>query len=496
MSQLGAKRDIGGMRSLAALLGPAACALGIAAALGAQSPTVSRRDLADAYLQIDRLAARRGIPAARRTEWNQAFDRTTLAFFGGDYTRVLREMHDLLARMSGDSAVGSPTRQVLQLRAQVQPYALIAGRGSAPELQLTLMYPDPALGTRERVLQWRIVDAGGVTRASGEQSVLPDLAAGTTIAAALPAGSVINAPGKYRVEVSFAGAALGLRADFLVLGAPAERTQAELQRAIAALPASTDAHDVAAMRARAALVTEAPDPGNSAAFLANQVTLANDVRTEIRTAAAGQRPFAFRTGDYWRVILGPAGPIPMRIYAPRDARAGVQLPVVIAFHGAGADENMFFEGYGAGRLRQLADSVGFLLVSPLTIPFVQDAAALDSTLAVLQRDYLIDRATVYVLGHSLGGAAAWKAASERRSAVRAAAVIAPAVNAPASSAFPATLIVGAEADLVIPITRVRVTYEQASAAGAAVEFSLAEGWGHTLVVGARLDDVVRWLFRH
>jgi hypothetical protein len=113
--------------------------------LAAQGMVVTRRDLADAYMQVDRAAMTTGLPAERRAEWNRSFDRTTLAFFGGNFAKVLRDMHDLLARMTGDSAVASPTRQLLPLRLEGGQRVLVAGRDRALEVSATVMYVDSTL---------------------------------------------------------------------------------------------------------------------------------------------------------------------------------------------------------------------------------------------------------------------------------------------------------------------------------------------------------------
>jgi predicted esterase len=157
---------------------------------------------------------------------------------------------------------------------------------------------------------------------------------------------------------------------------------------------------------------------------------------------------------------------------------------------------MFLEGYGAGRLKALADSVGFILVSPETNAMIRDIAGFDSTLAMLEREYVIDRASIYVVGHSMGAAAAMRLASERRHVVRAAVLLAGVGVPPINGQMSPTLFIGAETDLVIPITRVRASYDAAVATGAVVEFRQADGWGHTLVVGTRLNEAVHWLFIH
>ena len=496
VSRLWAARDIAGMRPIIRT----ALALGLllpttALPLVAQGTVVTRRDLADAYLQVDRVAMTYGLPAERRAEWNRSFDRTTLAFFGGNFAKVLRDMHDLLARMTGDSAVASPTRQLLPLRLEAGQRVLVSGRDRALEVSATVMYVDSTL-PQARTLNLRVLDSAGTSLARGTLVVPANAVAGQAATTRLDLGAIINGVGRYRIEATLPGAKVSRSTDVFIMGESAESARSRLQQAIAALPATVDPQSLGAVRARAALITERPDPSSSAQFLADPVALTAAVEREVRALGRGEKPFTLRAGDQWRTITGPAGAIPMRIYAPRGVSLGARMPVVFALHGAGADENMFFEGYGAGRMKALADSLEFILVSPETNAMMRDIAGFDSTIAVLEREYVIDRSTIYVLGHSMGAAATMRLASERNSMVRAAVLLAGGGVPPANGRMSPLLFIGAETDLVIPIARVRASYDAAVAAGAVVEFRQADGWGHTLVVGARLDEAVRWLFVH
>lgn len=470
-------------------------ALPVSVASQAAAPqVVTRQDLADAYQLVDSLVSVRPIPAARRSDWNQRFDRTTLAFLSGDLGRTLREMHGLVAEMIGDTAAAGPTRQVLPLRIEPGQRILVTGRDRALEVSATVRYLVPGTARVPRELTVRVRDSQGAVLIRGTLVVPAAFGPGAAATITLDAAPIINGAGRYRLEASVEGTTLAIGTDIHVLGESADDIRARLLRQIAALPASVDPQDRATVRARAELITESPNSAQSAQFLASPTALAAEVGREVAALAAGRKAYELRTGDYWRVIGGPSGPIPARLFAPRAVTLGSAVPVVIALHGAGADENIFFEGYGNGRLRALADSVGFILLTPQTTPFGADAAALDSALTALERLYVIDRNAVFVIGHSMGGAAAVKLASERRAAVRAAVVVAGVGAVPANGQMSPTLFIGAGADLVIPPARVRAAYQQAVTAGALAEYQEAEGWGHTLVVGARIDDVVRWLF--
>lgn len=494
------KRDIAGMsqmprglrirRSLRA----AALLLTIVAPTAtAQDGSVTRRDLADAYLTVDQLAMSRGLPEAQRATWNRDFDRTTLAFFGGDYARVLREMHDLVARLSGDSATASPTRNLLALRLRGEPRALVAGRDNALAAEVRVMYADPTLSLPRR-LSVALRTEDGRVLAQRTLTVPAQTPTGAVTRVEFDPAAIVNAPGRYTLEAQLAGSTLSLTSDIYVLPAPADSLRTRLLRALQDAPASQHPQAAASARARIGLIVETPAEDNSAQFIANPAALATAVASEVEAIAAGRNPYALRVGDTWRTMTGPAGEVPFRIYAPREAALGSRLPVVIALHGAGADENMFLEGYGDGRLRALADSVGFLLVSPNTTALMRDIAAFDTLLAVLDREYVVDRNALYVLGHSMGGAATVRLATERRAQIRAAAVIAGVGAVPPRGEMSPLLMLAAETDLVIPAARVYTAARAMQAAGATVEYDVAMGWGHTLVVGVQLDAVVRWLF--
>ena len=40
--------------------------------------------------------------------------------------------------------------------------------------------------------------------------------------------------------------------------------------------------------------------------------------------------------------------VPFRVFAPPTSDDGAKRPLIIALHGAGGDENMFMDAYGAG----------------------------------------------------------------------------------------------------------------------------------------------------
>jgi predicted esterase len=85
-----------------------------------------------------------------------------------------------------------------------------------------------------------------------------------------------------------------------------------------------------------------------------------------------------------------------RAKIPKAARP--DAPVVIALHGAGGSENMFFESYGAGAAPAEAAKRGWVFMSPRSTP-----GAVPACLAWLREERGIKPRKVFVMGHSMGG---------------------------------------------------------------------------------------------
>ncbi len=104
-----------------------------------------------------------------------------------------------------------------------------------------------------------------------------------------------------------------------------------------------------------------------------------------------------KTGQFWLTLNSLA----VRMLAPAAAKAGQPLPLVIALHGAGGSENMFFETYGAGAIAKLCEQRGWLLVSPRGTGMKPERVA--ELIDAMDKLYPVDRRRVFVVGHSMGG---------------------------------------------------------------------------------------------
>jgi predicted peptidase len=146
-------------------------------------------------------------------------------------------------------------------------------------------------------------------------------------------------------------------------------------------------------------------------------------------------------GDQRRSYRFAAGEVdsPYRIHVPTDWDGASSLPLAMFLHGSGSDENSYLDQNNQQMLA-LAQEHGYLLVSPrghtgaygnflrLTAPFGDEAAAAElmaqvtpesertnelserdviNVLELVSSEYPIDRASMFLFGHSMGSGGTW-----------------------------------------------------------------------------------------
>jgi predicted esterase len=174
---------------------------------------------------------------------------------------------------------------------------------------------------------------------------------------------------------------------------------------------------------------------------------------------------------------------------------------------------MFVEAYGAGRLRVLAQSERFVVISPQTNLFAAGGvqgmlSALHGMLAEAEARYPVDRSSVLVVGHSMGAGVAWQLAmasqnQDERSAgiepIRAVACLAGPCGplglavGDRDVAFPRLLLISGELDPLASPARMEQAAIAATTRGVHLTYRELPNQGHTLMVGAILDEVIEWL---
>jgi pimeloyl-ACP methyl ester carboxylesterase len=139
----------------------------------------------------------------------------------------------------------------------------------------------------------------------------------------------------------------------------------------------------------------------------------------IAAPAADQPPFfgPQRTGQDWLRVPVAGTTVVLRLLVPPGLAA--PTPLVLALHGAGGSENLFFDVYGDGAIVTECARRGWLLAAPRGGLTSTDLPALVDALA---QHWPIDPKHIFLVGHSMGAAQAIAAATrtpERFAAVAA-----------------------------------------------------------------------------
>lgn len=461
----------------------------------AEAP-VTRADLGWAYMRLER-AYFSNLPtdSSRVAEINQAFDTATKKFFTGKFAETIAEVNDLTASL----IVKEPSpllATALSFKPIVDPPVSHLDKPRDIRIGISPIYPTDVPSGTNLELQLRPI-AGG-ERVVSKPISLDDLTAPSenlnvrVDPAKLSAGaySIVISDGK---DIS-----VGIGQLNVVPSSLEKVRQSNFDRLTAAEANHPEiASAIAACRSRNSLLQDQPSSESSAQFLSDFHELSEAVAKEIQMIEGGRNPYHRRAGDYWRTVTvgNKDKPVPYRVFAPHAALGDQRVPLVVALHGAGGDENMFFEGYGAGLIKQLADQHGFLVATPSTGAVGGRIERFDALIDQLSADYAVDPNAIYLLGHSMGGFTTATIASKRADKLAAACCLAGG-GMPNSDALPPMLVIAGELDSVVPTGFLKLSATQAANAGMPVKFESKANYGHTLMVGAVLSDSVNWLLQH
>lgn len=170
----------------------------------------------------------------------------------------------------------------------------------------------------------------------------------------------------------------------------------------------------------------------------------------------------------------------LRAWVPKSAPK--EATVVVALHGAGGSENLFFEGYGAGLGVQEAKKRGWVFLSPRATP----SAARDA-LKWLEEVRGIQSKNLFVMGHSMGGGLALGTGDLNPTAI---ALFAPAARSiPENlSQTPIFLAVGKQ-EMMMLRTGALALAEAVQKQGQFKEYDPCE---HLMIVAEALPDAYRF----
>jgi hypothetical protein len=309
---------------------------------------VTRADIALAYQRFERAFLDHRPEGEELVAANLTFEAVTKSFFGMNLAAAISQLNDKAIELRQQRPASGEEQWLASLKVVLDP-PIVVGPDSA-ELSLVPMYATNAKPPAEVQVKLRQgsrevkvvvpIQGNAVGRPAGQASLLPigPRWEGTwKVSVALPAG----------LELETGRQLQGVERD---LDAWREENGARLQKIAPRDPAMVAA--LATGRARNGLLKMKPGEALSTEFLADYNVLAPQVTSEVEQIEQGKDPYRHRRGDYWRVVVRGNTKVPMRVYVPEGLPLDRPVPLVLALHGAGGDENMFMDAYGEGALRK------------------------------------------------------------------------------------------------------------------------------------------------
>lgn len=457
-------------------------------------PAVTRADLAVAFQRFEQALNDHPPTPERFTELNKGFDGLTRIFFSGNLGLAIEQLNALTDQVRPKSTEEQSVLDSLRLR--VLPRVIVNGQSRPPTISVAPIY---RLKTDlDRIeLSIRLLGPGGKEVAALTAPVA--LKSADAQAVPIPVDVSKLPMGKLTLEVSTKGTPYAVVDQCYVVDRSLDEAREENEAKLARLEGKVASleQSLATARARNRLLTDNPSEAKTISILTDLTALKSEVAGEIATLESGKDPYQKRKGDYWRVVKIGAVEAPARVYVPPTLSLDGPAPLVVALHGAGGDENMFMEAYGAGMIKRLADKKGFIVVSPVTA-LMGNATYFDKLIDAIGAEYPIDRSRLYVVGHSMGAGVAEMLARTRPNSLAAVCCLAGGGRAQPrpNDKIPPTLILGAELDPLIPAARLEPAAKAAQSAGLPVEYRTILGQGHTLMVTTQLPGAIDWLLKH
>lgn len=198
----------------------------------------------------------------------------------------------------------------------------------------------------------------------------------------------------------------------------------------------------------------------------------------------------------WMTLSHSRRSVAVRVHMPAQSTAvkgeAKKRPVLLAFHGAGGSENMFFETYGAGRLVELASQRGWIVVAPRH-PLLGMPLNYREMIEVLSHYYPIDAGRVFLVGHSMGAGEVVRQVSLAPTAPQAAVAIGGGGSAKDVAATKSTPWLVAAGELDFGRGGAKSLAKRLQELGCEVEYRDYPKVEHMVIVQAALDEVFAFL---
>jgi pimeloyl-ACP methyl ester carboxylesterase len=373
------------------------------------------------------------------------------AFFGGRYSAAAEQLDEAVAQLEGKPRQAGAAINVRPTRLFLEP-------GERASIQISWAY---------------LPKSGPVTVSSGRQNI--SLAPGTPGVLEVDPAHVNPELGQNR-EVGYL---LPVRVDgelrhvYLSIVKGSEQRIERLQQA--SHPVAKETGDLLARFIAAPHAMEAELPLIQYLFAAEQLV---DGRTTLH--------------DLEQVFYARHRAVPFRAAFPKsllgDPAEKPAVTVVIALHGAGGSENMFFESYGRGSAVSEALKRGWVFMSPRT---GNQAAQACLDWLISERGLKVNR--IFLIGHSMGGGAAY-ASRNFDDRVAGIALLAPAIMGGIAENSPPTFLAVGKQEMA-PLRASANTAAQQAQGRAGFQFKEYDPSEHLMVVADAIPDVYSFFDR-
>jgi predicted esterase len=214
---------------------------------------------------------------------------------------------------------------------------------------------------------------------------------------------------------------------------------------------------------------------------------------------SGHDPFAGKRGDTHKAYRSAVDQTlqPYRLLIPKSYDGTKPMPLLVALHGMGGDENSMFDSYREGLLKREAEREGFLAVCPKgrdSASMYRGSAEQDvlDVISEVERDYKVDLNRVYLMGHSMGGYGTWSIAMDHPDMFAALGPISGGGN-PAGMVklrgIPEYVVHG-DNDKTVPVTQSRTMVEAGKKAGAMITYVEVPGGSHVDVAAPQFGPML------
>ncbi len=390
--------------------------------------TSTKRELMQAIREFDLRYAAKG-PIANGEEEkriNEDLENSIILFLKGRSDLRLKSLNELIGSLAA-TPEGPEVAIARSLRIELDPPVFAIADAKPVTAHVTSLYPTNWAGPQSLELALRVEGPNGMALnsktfrfAPGDASTvdakvelaLPPKDPPATAEKDKPAPKLLkDMPcGVWKISVTLKDRPLANVGTWWVVPSSLDKLAAENDARLAKIqtPNGYIQESITICRARNKCLNDHPDANASREFDIDPCVRSAEIASEIPELEAGKDPYQRRAGDLWRlaptVLVGEARtPLAVRIYAPEKCAKGERVPALMFVAGMGWDENSVFDAFGQGKLKQLAEKLGFLLISvaPHTPPGFTEAT-FDELLNDVGRRYEIDPRRVYLAGNGVG----------------------------------------------------------------------------------------------